>query len=606
MMAGMTHSTEKTAVARPRPISEIAAQLGLDAADVRPYGHDVAKLPLSLLERPRPPGRGTNGGKLVLVSAITPTPAGEGKTTTSIGLAQGLARIGESACLALREPSLGPAFGMKGGATGGGRSQVIPMERINLHLTGDFHAITSAHNLLAALLDNHLYQRNALDIDPTRVLWRRVMDLNDRSLRQAVVGLGGTAHGLPRETGFDITAASEVMAMLCLAEGIEDLRARIDRTLVAFTRDGDPVTAGQLAATGAMLALLHDALEPNLVQTLEGTPALVHGGPFANIAHGCNSVLATRMALHLADWCITEAGFGFDLGAEKFFDIKCAGAGLETSAVVLVATVRALKMHGGRKLAELAEPDPGAVANGLPNLEKHVENIRTFGPLPVVALNRFGADTDEEIAAVERRCGELGVPFAICDHFARGGAAVRCDGPRPGQDLRGGLQDVRRSKRDPHEARGARSARGGAPRLCPPPGLHRQGARLPLGRSQAPRTSGRLRRHRARDSGQRRRGLPRGPDRRHHAHARVAQEAARRANRRGSGHGRDRGAHLAPRGTGDLCHGVQNWGMDIIATGSQAPGFALKDHLGREITLDQFRGKQHVLLLFYPLDWTPT
>jgi formate--tetrahydrofolate ligase len=424
MMAGMTHSTEKTAVARPRPISEIAAQLGLDAADVRPYGHDVAKLPLSLLERPRPPGRGTNGGKLVLVSAITPTPAGEGKTTTSIGLAQGLARIGESACLALREPSLGPAFGMKGGATGGGRSQVIPMERINLHLTGDFHAITSAHNLLAALLDNHLYQRNALDIDPTRVLWRRVMDLNDRSLRQAVVGLGGTAHGLPRETGFDITAASEVMAMLCLAEGIEDLRARIDRTLVAFTRDGDPVTAGQLAATGAMLALLHDALEPNLVQTLEGTPALVHGGPFANIAHGCNSVLATRMALHLADWCITEAGFGFDLGAEKFFDIKCAGAGLETSAVVLVATVRALKMHGGRKLAELAEPDPGAVANGLPNLEKHVENIRTFGPLPVVALNRFGADTDEEIAAVERRCGELGVPFAICDHFARGGAGA--------------------------------------------------------------------------------------------------------------------------------------------------------------------------------------
>jgi formate--tetrahydrofolate ligase len=452
MMAGMTHAPATAAGARPRPIPEIAAQLGLAAEDVRPYGHDVAKLPLSLLERPRPRGRSGAGGKLVLVSAITPTPAGEGKTTTSIGLAQALARIGESACLALREPSLGPAFGMKGGATGGGRSQVIPMERINLHLTGDFHAITSAHNLLAALLDNHLYQRNALDIDPTRVLWRRVLDLNDRSLRQAVVGLGGTAHGLPRETGFDITAASEVMAMLCLAEGLEDLRARLDRTLVAFTRDGDPVTAGQLAATGAMLALLHDALEPNLVQTLEGTPALVHGGPFANIAHGCNSVLATRMALHLADWCITEAGFGFDLGAEKFFDIKCAGAGLTTSAVVLVATVRALKMHGGRKLAELGEPDPEAVANGLPNLEKHVENIRTFGPPPVVALNRFATDTDEEIAEVERRCRELGMPFAVCDHYARGGVgaedlaraliASAGDGPAPLRPLYGAADPV--------------------------------------------------------------------------------------------------------------------------------------------------------------------
>jgi formate--tetrahydrofolate ligase len=424
MMTDMSDALATAPIARPRPIAEIAAQLGLAPEDLRPYGHDVAKLPLSLLQRPRPPGRRGAAGRLVLVSAITPTPAGEGKTTTSIGLAQALARIGESACLALREPSLGPAFGMKGGATGGGRSQVVPMERINLHFTGDFHAITSAHNLLAAMLDNHLYQRNTLDIDPTRVLWSRVMDLNDRSLRQVVVGLGGTAHGLPREAGFDITAASEVMAMLCLAEGPEDLRARLDRTLVAFTRDREPVTAGQLGATGAMLALLRDALEPNLVQTLEGTPALVHGGPFANIAHGCNSVLATRMAMHLADWCITEAGFGFDLGAEKFFDIKCAGAGLDTSAVVLVATVRALKMHGGRKLGELSEPDSGALARGLPNLEKHVENIRTFGQPPVVALNRFGGDTAEEIELVERRCQELGVPFAVCEHYARGGAGA--------------------------------------------------------------------------------------------------------------------------------------------------------------------------------------
>ena len=406
---------------RARPIADVAGDLSLGAAELRPFGHDVAKIPLSILERPRTrPGP----ARLVLVSAITPTPAGEGKTTTSIGLAQALARIGEHACLALREPSLGPAFGMKGGATGGGRSQVIPMERINLHFTGDFHAITSAHNLLAAMLDNHLYQGNALGIDPTRVLWRRVLDLNDRSLRHAVVGLGGTANGLPRETGFDITAASEVMAMLCLAEGPEDLRARLDRTLVAFTREGKPVTAADLGASGAMLALLRDALEPNLVQTLEGTPALVHGGPFANIAHGCSSVIATRMALHLADWCITEAGFGFDLGAEKFFDIKCAGAGLDTAAVVLVATVRALKMHGGRKRRELAVPDADAVERGLPNLEKHVENIQIFGEPPIVALNRFPDDSDAEIAVVESCCRGLGVPFVVSDHHAHGGAGA--------------------------------------------------------------------------------------------------------------------------------------------------------------------------------------
>ena len=404
-----------------RPIAEVAESLGLTPEDWIPYGRDVAKLPLSVLDRPR--ARPAEP-RLVLVSAITPTPAGEGKTTTSIGLAQALARIGESACLALREPSLGPAFGMKGGATGGGASQLHPTERINLHFTGDFHAITAANNLLAALVDNHLHHGNELGIDAKRILWRRVLDVNDRALRKIVGGLGGPADGVARETGFDITAASEVMAMLCLAEDAEDLRARLDRTLVAFTRDREPVTAGQLGATGAMLALLRDAIQPNLVQTSEGTPAIVHGGPFANIAHGCNSVIATRLALHLSDWCITEAGFGFDLGAEKFFDIKCVGAGLDPAAVVLVATVRALKMHGGVKRSELERPDPGAVERGLPNLEKHVESIRLFGETPIVALNRFGADDDAEIAAVRAGCERLGAPFAISDHFAAGGAGA--------------------------------------------------------------------------------------------------------------------------------------------------------------------------------------
>jgi formate--tetrahydrofolate ligase len=315
-------------------------------------------------------------------------------------------------------------MGMKGGATGGGRSQILPAERINLHFTGDFHAVTSAHNLLAAMLDNHVHFGNELRIDPRRVLWRRVMDMNDRALRNVIVGLGGPQQGIPRETGFDITAASEVMAILCLAEDEEDLRARIDRILVAFTWEGEPVTAARLRASGAMLVLLRDALWPNLVQTLEGTPALVHGGPFANIAHGCSSVLATRMALHLSDWAVTEAGFGFDLGAEKFFDIKCRGAGLDTAVVVLVATLRALKLHGDAARGDLARPDAAAVARGLPNLEKHVENIRCFGEPPVVALNRFAADRDDEIAVVRARCTELGVPFAVSDHVARGGAGA--------------------------------------------------------------------------------------------------------------------------------------------------------------------------------------
>ena len=406
----------RSAVARP--ITEIAGKLGLKPADLHLYGRDIAKVDLSVLERPRARPK---PARLILVSAITPTPAGEGKTTTSIGLGQAFTQLGESVCLALREPSLGPCMGIKGGATGGGRSQIVPADRINLHFTGDFHAVTSAHNLLAAVLDNHIYFDNKLRIDPRRIIWRRVIDMNDRALRGAIIGLGGPQQGIPRETGFDITAASEVMAILCLANGVEDLRDRIDRILVAFTEEGKPVTAGRLSATGAMLALMRDAVHPNLVQSLEGTPALVHGGPFANIAHGCNSVLATRMAMHLADWTITEAGFGFDLGAEKFFDIKCASAELDPSAVVLVATVRALKMHGGLALDELTAADPAAARRGLPNLEKHIENIRRFGVPLVVALNRHGSDSEDEIEVARQRCAELNVPFAVADHYASGG-----------------------------------------------------------------------------------------------------------------------------------------------------------------------------------------
>jgi formate--tetrahydrofolate ligase len=404
------------------PISDVAARLGLAPDHLHPYGKDFAKVDLTAFEvarsRPEP-------GRLVLVSAITPTPAGEGKTTTSIGLADALSQIGESVCLALREPSLGPCFGIKGGGTGGGRAQLWPAARINLHFTGDFHAITSAHNLLAATIDNALHFDSVpgvgLDLEPRRMLWRRVVDMNDRSLRNMTIGLGGTAHGVPRQTGFDITAASELMAMLCLTSGPEDLRARIDRTLVGFTRTGEPVTAGRLGVTGAMLALLKDVLMPNLAQTLEGTPALVHGGPFANIAHGCNSVLATRLGLHLADWVVTEAGFGFDLGAEKFFDIKCRGAGLDTAAVVLVATVRALKMHGGKGVKELDAPDADAVRRGLPNLEKHIESIRHFGKTPIIAVNRFAADSAEELEILHRFAVDHDVALALCEHFERGG-----------------------------------------------------------------------------------------------------------------------------------------------------------------------------------------
>jgi formate--tetrahydrofolate ligase len=395
----------------PRPILDVAADLGLVPSQVIPYGMDKAKITLDALSPGRPAGR------LVLMSGITPTDLGEGKTTTSIGLAQGFAKLGQRVCLTLRQPSLGPTLGQKGGATGGGLARVVPESDINLHFTGDFHAIGAAHNLLAAMLDNHIHHGNPLGIDPRRVTWRRVIDLNDRALRRIVIGL----QDAPRETGFDITPASEVMAALCLSEGYDDLRLRLARTVVALTSEQAPVTAADLRAVGPMMVLLRDAMLPNLVQTCEGVPALVHGGPFANIAHGCNSVVATKLALSRADWVITEAGFGFDLGAEKFFDIVCASAGLDTAAVVLVATARALKLHGGTPRGALAAPDRRAVERGLGNLAKHVENIRIFGESPVVALNRFAGDTEEEIAVVRAWCVWAGVPFAVSDAFAGGG-----------------------------------------------------------------------------------------------------------------------------------------------------------------------------------------
>ena len=398
-----------------RPIAEVARDLGIRPEHLVPYGTDKAKVKLAALDSGRP------RGKLILVSALTPTSAGEGKTTVSIGLAQGLAAIGERVCIALREPSLGPTFGLKGGATGGGKSIVVPAEEINLHFTGDFHAITSANNLLAAILDNHVHHGNALGIDARRVLWRRVIDLNDRALRDVVIGLGGASEGVPRETGFDITPASEIMATLCLSENEDDLRARLARLIVALRPDGTAVTAADLKAVGALMILLKDALLPNLVQSCEGVPAFVHGGPFANIAHGCNSVLATKMALAHADWTVTEAGFGADLGAEKFFDIKARYAGLDVAAVVLVATVRALKRHGGVSKERLAEPDAGAVERGFDNLRKHIENIRLFGRTPVVAMNRFATDSDEELATVRRLCEGEGVPVELAEIFAKGG-----------------------------------------------------------------------------------------------------------------------------------------------------------------------------------------
>lgn len=401
-----------------RPIAEIAQKAGIADKYLESYGRYKAKVDSRLLkESDRPEG------KLILVTAITPTPAGEGKTTTTIGLADGLRHIGKNAVVALREPSLGPVFGIKGGAAGGGYAQVVPMEDINLHFTGDFHAIGAANNLLAAMLDNHIYQGNALHIDPRRITWRRCVDMNDRQLRFITDGLGGRVNGVPREDGYDITVASEIMAVFCLSSSITDLKERLSRIVVGYTYDEQPVTAGQLGAVGAMAALLKDAIKPNLVQTLEGTPAFVHGGPFANIAHGCNSVMATRMAMKLGDYAVTEAGFGADLGAEKFLDIKCRMAGLRPSAVVMVATVRALKMHGGLAKTDLGREDLGALEAGLPNLLRHVSNIVNVYKLPcVVAVNRFPTDTDAEISLVIEKCRALGVRTVLSTVWADGGA----------------------------------------------------------------------------------------------------------------------------------------------------------------------------------------
>src|SRR5512135_307004 len=404
--------------AKPRRIADVAKEkLGIAPENLEPYGHYKAKVSMDYIKSLK----GKKNGKLILVTAITPTPAGEGKTTTTVGLTDALNRVGKKAMLCLREPSLGPCFGVKGGAAGGGYAQVIPMEDINLHFTGDFHAITTAHNLLAALIDNHIHWGNALGIDSRRVAWRRVLDMNDRALREIVCSLGGVANGYPREAGFDITVASEVMAIFCLAKNLDDLKERLGNIIVAYTRDRKPVRARDLKGHGAMTVLLKEALSPNLVQTLEGTPAFIHGGPFANIAHGCNSVLATTTALKLADYVVTEAGFGADLGGEKFIDIKCRKTGLAPDAVVLVATIRALKMHGGVKKEDLKTENLKALEAGMSNLKRHVENVKKFGLVPVISINRFSADTTAEIDLVKSACAKLGVEAIMADHWAMGG-----------------------------------------------------------------------------------------------------------------------------------------------------------------------------------------
>jgi formate--tetrahydrofolate ligase len=402
------------------PIEAVAAKLGIEEADLDFYGKTRAKISLDLyrrLEHARP-------GKLILVTAINPTPAGEGKTTTSIGLTDALNRIGRKAVACLREPSVGPCFGVKGGGTGGGLAQVAPMEDINLHFNGDFHVVTSAHNLLAAMLDNHLHFGNALNLDPRRILWGRVMDMNERALRQVVIGLGGSANSLPRESGFDITAASEVMATLCFSESLPELKERLGRIVVAWSQSGKLITARDLKADGAMTVLMRYGVQPNLVQTLEGNPALIHGGPFGNIAHGCNTVTATKLGLRLAEFVVTEAGFGADLGAEKFINIKCRKSGLQPDLAVLVATVRALKYHGGVKVSDLGRPDPEALTAGLGNLFKHLENLRAFGLPVIVAINAFTGDTPAEVQVIREACAQVGVPVVLSEHFARGGAGA--------------------------------------------------------------------------------------------------------------------------------------------------------------------------------------
>ncbi|MCT4372092.1 formate--tetrahydrofolate ligase [Yangia mangrovi] len=420
MSSKMTTDIEIARAAEKRPIQEIGEKLGITGTDLIPYGHDKAKVSAGFIAGLK----GRKQGRLILVTAINPTPAGEGKTTTTVGLGDGLAAIGKKAAICIREASLGPNFGMKGGAAGGGYAQVVPMEEMNLHFTGDFHAITAAHNLLAAMIDNHIHWGNALDIDLRRIVWRRVLDVNDRALRDVVTGLGGVPNGFPRQGGFDITVASEVMACLCLADDLTDLQQRLGDMIVAYRRDKTPVHARDLKADGAMTVLLKDALQPNLVQTLEHTPAFVHGGPFANIAHGCNSVMATKTALSLADYVVTEAGFGADLGAEKFFDIKCRKAGLHPDCVVLVATVRALKMNGGVARADLGGEDVAAVKKGCANLGRHIENLRQFGVPVVVAINHFAGDTEAEVAAVKAYAEARGAEAHLCRHWAEGSKGI--------------------------------------------------------------------------------------------------------------------------------------------------------------------------------------
>ena len=426
-MAEYLSDIERAQAAKPELITDVAAKLGINPDDLELYGKYKAKVSRELFNKVKD----NKNGKLILVTAITPTPAGEGKTTTSVGLTDGLnkffssARLGKKAAAALREPSLGPSFGIKGGAAGGGYAQVIPMEDINLHFTGDFHAVTTAHNLCAAMLDNHIQQGNELNIDPRRVVFKRVLDLNERALRNIIIGLGGKLNGVPRESGFDITVASEVMAILCLADDLMDLKARLGRMILAYTYDNKAITADDIGAAGSMAVLLKDAIKPNLVQTLEGSPVFIHGGPFANIAHGCNSIQATKLGLKLADYLVTEAGFGADLGAEKFLNIKCRLAKLKPDAVVVVATVRALKMHGGKAKSELGHEDLAALAAGIPNLQKHIENIQKFGLPVVVAINKFPLDTEAELKLVEDKCRELGAEFALSDVWAHGGEGGR-------------------------------------------------------------------------------------------------------------------------------------------------------------------------------------
>ncbi|MBQ7570397.1 MAG: formate--tetrahydrofolate ligase [Synergistaceae bacterium] len=420
-MAEYLSDIEIAQAAKPEVITDVAAKLGIDSDDLELYGKYKAKVSRELFNKVKD----NKNGKLILVTAITPTPAGEGKTTTSVGLTDGLNKIGKKAAAALREPSLGPSFGIKGGAAGGGYAQVIPMEDINLHFTGDFHAITTAHNLCAAMLDNHIQQGNELNIDPRRIVFKRVLDLNERALRNIIIGLGGKLNGVPRESGFDITVASEVMAILCLANDLMDLKARLGRMILAYTYDNKAITADDIGAAGSMAVLLKDAIKPNLVQTLEGSPVFIHGGPFANIAHGCNSIQATKLGLKLADYLVTEAGFGADLGAEKFLNIKCRLANLKPDAVVVVATVRALKMHGGKAKSELGTEDLAALAAGIPNLQKHIENIQKFGLPVVVAINKFPLDTEAELKLVEDKCRELGAEFALSDVWAHGGEGGR-------------------------------------------------------------------------------------------------------------------------------------------------------------------------------------